>query len=222
MSYATFRWIWICIITFAVVGAMNSTSRHLRAQGNDAKLPLATVHVQVCGPFGEKIETAQIHLLSPDRQRDLARPGQKSVIADVPYGTYIVSAWGTGGGVAEREVTVNTKVVWVRIGLPFPGGDRLWPGGDLVITGDIRPAPAGEDWWARVEGVFLHGIRESPISQAGKFSVGGLEMGTYLVEVFEGSKLRHIETVEIDTKRPNTHLVILISQERRSRQSRSR
>ena len=33
-------------------------------------------------------------------------------------------------------------------------------------------------------------------------------MGAYLVEVFDGSKLRHTETVEIDLKQPNTRLRI--------------
>jgi hypothetical protein len=50
--------------------------------------------------------------------------------------------------------------------------------------------------------------REAPISREGRFAIGGLEMGAYLVEVFDGSKLRHTETVEIDLKQPNTRLRI--------------
>ena len=41
-------------------------------------------------------------------------------------------------------------------------------------------------------------------------SMGGLEMGGYLLEVFEGAKLRHVETVELDIKQPNTHVRISI------------
>jgi hypothetical protein len=38
-------------------------------------------------------------------------------------------------------------------------------------------------------------------------------MGTYLVEVFEGGSLRHIETVEIDEKQPDTHITVSIPEE---------
>jgi hypothetical protein len=86
----------------------------------------------------------------------------------------------------------------------------MWPGGDLSINGDIRPAPKGPDWWVRVEGVFLNARRESPVSQRGEFSMSGLEMGSDLLEVFEGTKLRHVETVEIDIKQPNTPVRIFI------------
>jgi hypothetical protein len=63
----------------------------------------------------------------------------------------------------------------------------------------------------RVEGVFLNTTCESPIANDGNFSVGGLEMGTYLVEVFQGQKLRHVQTVEIDAKQASTRLSKSIS-----------
>jgi hypothetical protein len=53
--------------------------------------------------------------------------------------------------------------------------------------------------------------REAVIDGSGHFSVGGLEMGTYLVEVFDHAKLYHFETVEIDTRSPTTHLKIPLS-----------
>jgi hypothetical protein len=217
LPFAKFRCIRIAAI--AVAGAVGTL--HLSAQGNDAKLSNATVHVQVYGPFGEQIATAQIHLFSSNRERDLSRSGQDSVIAGVPYGSYILSAWDAGGGVAERELTVNTNDMWVRIGLALPAGDRLWPGGALAIIGDIRPAPTNKNWWVRVDGVFLHASKESPVSNSGKFSMGGLDTGIYLLEVFEGSKLRQIETVELDSTQTNKHLLISIQQKSRVRQSQS-
>jgi hypothetical protein len=35
-------------------------------------------------------------------------------------------------------------------------------------------------------------------------------MGTYLVEIFEHAQLRHAESVEIDSNRPNTHIRISV------------
>jgi hypothetical protein len=199
----------VSIATLAVAWMVNIAPR-LRGQADDSNLPRATVHVTVFNCFGARIQAPEIRLSSRDGKRDFTPLKHDSVIAGVPYGYYVILASDNGGGLAKRELTVNTEEVWVRVGLSFPAGDRLWPAGDLSITGDIRPVPKGEKWWVKVEGVFLHVSREGPVLRTGGFSIGGLEMGTYLVEVFDGSKLRHAETVEIDTKQPKTHLRISI------------
>lgn len=171
-------------------------------------VPMATLHVQVFGAFGEKVTNPVLHLYTLDRKQELGRVRQGNAIVGVPYGRYVLLAYA-GSGVGEREVTVNTKEAWVRLGLAFPAGERAWPVGDLTVSGDIKPPPGrSQEWWVRVEGVFLHEIREAPIQGSGHFSVPGLWIGEYLVEVFEGSRLRHVETVEIDTKEPNTRLRI--------------
>ena len=200
----------LCVLALAAAGT-TSTCPRVRAQPDESSLPQANVHVVLCDLFGGRIreaQIAQIHLLSRDRRRDLVPHAKATVITGVPYGYYTVSAWDTGGGIAEREITVNTKEVWVRVGLSFPAGQRVGPPGDLTITGEVLPQPAKGDWWVRAEGVVLNVSREAPISREGRFAIGGLEMGAYLVEVFDGSKLRHTETVEIDLKQPNTRLRI--------------
>jgi hypothetical protein len=206
MNEARFRTVWTVILATAIISESPPSGC---AQGNDKRLPRATVHVSVFGPFGSKIKTAEVHLHSLDGKTEL-RASQDLVIRDVPYGEYTLTGRDEGGSGGKREIVVNARDIWLNVGLAFPTGDRLWPGGDLSISGQVSPAPPGGDWWARAEGVFLHADKESPISSAGKFSLDGLEMGTYLVEVFEGAKLRHVETVEIDPKQPSTHLTISI------------
>jgi hypothetical protein len=172
-------------------------------------LPVATIHIEAVGPFGAPIRDAVVRLLTTDRKRDLSAVERAPTISNVPYGEYIVVASDRGGAVAEREIIVNANEVWVRIGLGFPTGNRAWPGGDLSISGDLVPCPADlRNWWVRIEGVFLHFSRESPLLDRGRFSITGLEMGTYLVEIFEGGKLRYAEALDIDTKEPHTHLRI--------------
>lgn len=198
------------ILAFLTACCMVLTAMLLRAQ---ADLPQATVHVDAFNAFGRRIrdEDLHIHLFTTDRKRDLAQQIKGLAISNVPYGEYVLDVWDRGGGIAVREIAVNVKEIWIRIGLSFPAGNRTAPAGDLTITGDINPAPPDRaDWWVRVEGVFLHASREAPILPRGMFSIDGLEMGTYLVEVFEGSKLRHVETVEIDPNKPVTQLKIAI------------
>jgi hypothetical protein len=58
--------------------------------------------------------------------------------------------------------------------------------------------------------VVLPVIREAPVLREGRSTVGGLEMGAYLMEVFEGAKLRRVTTVEMDPRTPDTHVTISI------------
>jgi len=196
----TFRW-----SGFALFIGVTALMRLASGQN----LPTATLHVEVFGAFGERISNPVLHLYTVDRKQDLAVARQGNTILRVPYGRYVLLAYA-GNGVGEREVTVNAKEAWVRLGLAFPAGERAWPPGDLTVSGDINPPPGSnqKEWWVRVEGVYLHESREAPIQGSGYFSVPGLWIGEYLVEVFEGSRLRHVETVEIDTREPNTRLRI--------------
>jgi len=203
---------WFVIVLLACV---ISVPRSLYAQERGDRLPVATVHVDVFGPFGEKIPNPEVRLFTSDHKRELAKGEQRLTIPEVPYGMYILRAT-SGALFGERELKVNTKETWVRIGLSFPGGERAVPLGDLIISGEISPPPpTAKNWWVRVEGVFLHTSREAALPGSGRFSVGGLEMGAYLVEVFEGSVLHHVETVEIDPKKLETHLTISIDPETR-------
>jgi len=196
------RWHAVAASVVGLLGALPDPC----AQTDEGRLPRATVQIRVFGAFGEPVRDAQVHLISRDRKRDLVLRGDPAVIAGVPYGDYVISAWDTGGGIADRELAVNAKEVCAYVGLSFPAGDRAWPAGDFSITGEIQPSLGPGNWWARAEGIFLHASRETRISPAGRFKIDGLEMGAYLVEIFEGSKLRHIESLEIDGKHSENHL----------------
>jgi hypothetical protein len=80
----------------------------------------------------------------------------------------------------------------------------------MSVTGEISGSAAKVDpgLWVRVDGAFLNIRREAPVGPTGHFSVGGLEMGTYLVEVLQGSQLRYVKTVDLDPNKPNAQLTI--------------
>ena len=124
-----------------IVRTHPSRRTHDRASTASAQgVPTATLHVQVFGPFGEKILNPVLHLYTVDRKQDLAGGQQDSTIIGVPYGRYVLLAYA-GSEAGEREVTVNTKEAWVRLGLAFPSGERAWPPGDLTVSGDMKPPP---------------------------------------------------------------------------------
>jgi hypothetical protein len=193
---------WIRLFAAATVTAICAPA--LSAQ----RLGRATVHIDAFDPFGSRIQNAKVRLYTPNRDRDLAERIQGDTIRNVPYGEYVLVVTA-GSGIGTREVVVNSDEVWIRIGLEFFIGSRDGPSGDITVNGEIRPAPQQpKDWWVRIDGVFLHFSRESPVSASGRFSAGLFPMGTYLVQVFEGAKLRHSETIEIDTKQLNPTFTI--------------
>ena len=62
-----------------------------------------------------------------------------------------------------------------------------------------------------MDGVVLDARRAAPVGAQGRFRIRGLEMGRYVVEVFEGTQLRHAEVVEVDAKRRGAELEISLN-----------
>jgi hypothetical protein len=181
------------------------------AQNPAESLPRATIRVNVFDPFGESIKAPNIYLYTRDRTQNFAKNSKASVITEVPYGSYLLVVASSGGGVGQRLISVNTPDLLVRIGVSMPIGDALWPGGDLAITGRIKPVPQDTSkWWIRVEGVFLNERREAAVQDNGTFRVGGLEMGRYLVQVFQGPELRDVRSIEIDPNTPVTEFTMTV------------
>jgi hypothetical protein len=173
-------------------------------------LPSGRLHIKVFGPFGAPISNCSISVLGQDSKRVDMTQCPDATLVNLPYGRYLVRA-DAAGHRAERSVTINLPETWIRMGLVIVFGDRLWPGGSLAVKGTITPAPTNpENWWVRAEGVFLNESRESPVKKDGAYSVGGLEMGAYLVQVFEGASLRSVKMIELDGNRPVLDLPISI------------
>jgi hypothetical protein len=137
------------------------------------------------------------------------RPGRYS---GIPYGYYVVQVEGQSFRHQQRLVFLNTEHLRVRMGLPPRFGHEIGIGGDnLEIRGRVAVnGRAGGGFWARVRGVFLCTSREAIVDERGRFSVTGLNMGTYIVEVLEAAKLRHSQTIEIDTNQHVTELEIML------------
>jgi hypothetical protein len=155
------------------------------------------IRVTVTDSFGNNVKDYRLDLLSKTRQ--VVRAGIDS-LNDVPFGEYILSVH-IGCCSAERFITVNDKQLFVRLGVPVRFGDSDQPGGDLVVTGAIRPMSSiSGDLWVRVRGIFLNVAREAAVDSFGMFNLGGLDMGTYALEVFQGSTMLYVRTFELDPR----------------------
>jgi len=197
-------------IPFAVMAcAISGTLYYAQVEIPDSER--STVTVEPVEAFdGELLANAHVRLLTLDRRTELASGSGRLRLNSVQYGRYIVRVSSPGSRMRERLVTVNTPKVWIRIGVPLHWGDEVgFPGDYLTIRGQIRSARGPmEEFWVSVHGVFLPDRRESPVGRDGKFEVSGLDMGTYLLEVFDGARLLLAKKVELDTRKPVTEVSI--------------
>jgi hypothetical protein len=166
-----------------------------------------TIRVTATDPFGQPVSDYSLEL----RNRNgtiikLGRSGDS--FRAVPFGEYTLVAINDCCR-SQRDLIVNIPSMWVRLGVPIRFGDPVLPGGDLVIRGIIHAIPriAG-DKWVRVRGVFLDFSREVEIGSDSRFSIEGLDMGSYVVEVFVAAKHLYSQIVEIDPRTPVTNLLI--------------
>ena len=176
-----------------------------------------TITISVVDAFnGRPFKTiSEVSLLSEHQEsRRIEIRSTTGSFSNVPYGHYVIQVIGWGSARPQRRhITLNAPEVFVMIGVPFRYGTEVGIGGDrLIVKGRVAGARGshGSRLWVRLHGVFMHFSREALVDEAGKFEIDGLDMGAYVVEVFDGPKLLHAETLEIDITRHITELSLKI------------
>jgi hypothetical protein len=94
---------------------------------------------------------------------------------------------------AEREIRVYQPDTSVRVDLRVASECSSY----ASLQGTIEPAPHHRRLWAKVASVRGSVGVEAPIASDGKFSVAGLDDGTYLVIVLDDTSVIHTQTVEV-------------------------
>ena len=177
-------------------------------QGQDREPDKGTVALHVVDSFGGTLKPFRVSLTALTGE-STGLAFQNGRFTGVPYGKYRVTVVVGNFRTTEREIFVERPMLWVVVGLPFAPGDRVSDAGWLRLTGTVRGVPAsGAQWWARVAGVFLPDTFEVPIDSGGHFNVEGLSRGSYLLEIYEGSKMRAVRQFDIDSKSQELDLVV--------------
>lgn len=169
-----------------------------------------TLQVNVTDPFGVELKRPTLELWSINGTRIAGGEGLHE-FKNIPFGEYTLIALG-GCCKAERRVILNVPKLWMKLGIPMRFGDSEgFPGGYLIIRGVLRvQSGISAKHWVRARGVFLNFSREAQVDPVGRFSIAGLDMGTYEIDVFEGSTRVHSRTLEIDPKVSITRIVVEI------------
>ena len=163
------------------------------------------IRVSLTDPFGSELEHYTLELQSLAGRVIAGGPDRKE-FTDVPYDEYRLIARNRCC-IGERRLILNVRDLWVRFGVPIRYGDAERPGGYLVIRGSLR-GHLDSTQWIRVTGLFLDFNREAKVGKNGKFSIGGLDMGAYLIEIFSSKRMIASRAIEIDIKREVTEVPI--------------
>lgn len=167
----------------------------------------ANLAVMVVDPFGTPIKQYEVDLLDVTRTLISSLHGTET-FHDVPFGEYYVVA-RIGCCRAERLIAVNTSNLFIRIAVPVRFGDTVLPGGDLNIEGLVLPkSKLTKDMWVRIRGVFLDFSREQRLDSEGRYSIRGLDMGSYTCELFKGQTMVFSQRLDLDPKDPKVRVRI--------------
>jgi hypothetical protein len=151
------------------------------------------VVIEALTAFGEPIENAHIELLQRGSRKSFTSAFRGNVAAHIPYGSYDARIEAPGFVGVEREIRVYQSETSVRVDLRV--GSEC--GGYASLQGTIEPAPRHRRLWAKFVPVRGSDGVEAPVAPDGKFSVAGLDDGSYLVIVLDDTSIIHIQTVEV-------------------------
>jgi hypothetical protein len=171
----------------------------------------ATIHVEALLPFGGAAKSSEFYLTNEEQpDKTYTMFGQAVDFDDVPYGKYRLRV-KNGEHSAERLVTVSTPELWCRVGVPvLRMADSTSFGGDSVVRGRISwQGVIPSDMWLRIEGLYIDYRAEMPIESSGTFRFAGLDMGTYVLQVFSAQTLLYSRVLDVGTAKDSIVTVVL-------------
>ena len=176
-----------------------------------------TLILEIADSFGEGKPLRRhyyVRIVEADGNRIVWKGWNRRVFRNLSYGYYLIWVRAAYRRPRHQLVLLNTPEQTVRVGLSFqPEEEYGFPGDYLKVRGRIRaPARVMTKLWVRVHGVLLRDSREARVDKHGRFEIGGLDAAVYVVEVFNGSRLIHAETLEMEIGKPVTELSIKLGQ----------
>ena len=149
------------------------------------------VQVEAYDFIGTPIRTFDAELSALGNRGKSEIEVRRGVAERVPYGSYKIRVGAAAFNPAEREIRVAQGDTVVRVELSLPGSCS----GSAGIGGSVQPLPAGRKLWLKVVPLYGAGGTEAPVGSDGSFKIAGLDEGSYLLLVLDGTTVLHSETV---------------------------
>ena len=155
-------------------------------------IPRGTVDIMTFDLTGAIIGPTHAELTEVETRKVVQRTSNGK-FNRVPFGEYSIRAWRDGFVSATREIRLEQKSLTVRLQLDI--GLECYSFSSL--SGTVSSKVGNHELW--VKSVPLRGSEgtESRIEPSGRFFLGGLTAGDYVVVVLDGSAVIYTEVVKV-------------------------
>jgi hypothetical protein len=185
---------WWCWQTVNSVAASNASTSD----------ETATVTIIPMTTFGERLSevpaVAVLTSVGSKVRHESRSPDLK--FEKLPFGLYEVRLQGLGFSTALEMVGVYQPHIEFRIALPLWG---MHLDERPRVSGTVTLAEGGKgEMWIRLMPLYSGQLIQATIDQSGRFDVAGMPPGRYLLAIFQGSDLLHVESVDAPTSGTRT------------------
>jgi hypothetical protein len=180
-------------------------------QSND---PTAIVHLKFVDLFGKDLREfgeGKVALFEATDSRNFARSFAHNTAKGIPFGVYRLRARLNCVYPARNSkdkacyvfyhtdyiVNVFQREVWVVVQL-----DAAIEDGPLryQIAGTVTGVPDCSGIWIRAQGLLSSMVADAPCGIDGKFEIGGLPFGTYLLTTRQGDRILDLRSIQVPPK----------------------
>jgi hypothetical protein len=160
--------------------------------------PTGTIEVAVHDLTGASFAPREVEVLEP-HSRKLIYKGERTRLEGLPWGAYDIRVFSPGFEVGVRRVILDQAVVSARVQLQI--GHECGPRYSS-LTGTIGGKRRSKGMWAKVTSVVGVQSSEAPVGANGRFTIGGLAPGKFILNVIDADSLLHSRVLDLmgDTK----------------------
>jgi hypothetical protein len=155
--------------------------------------PTGTIEVAVHDLTGASFAPKEVEVLEL-YSRKLIYKGERTRLEGLPWGAYDIRVFSPGFLVGVRRVILDQAVVSARVQLQI--GQECGPSYS-TLTGTISGKRPSKGMWAKVTSVVGVQSNEATIGANGRFTIGGLAPGKYILNVMYGDSLLHSRVLDL-------------------------
>jgi hypothetical protein len=168
--------------------------------------------VYVTSTAGGPIPAGALSVRSKSGQTVYSEPIKQYGAIRLPYGEYTVTFQTQFIKAVSRKVVIATREAFLVLGTNMEDYVLDMPNDPVSVSIRARPSDScasGQVLWAKLAGVFSDYVAEQKIGPGGYALFEPVEVGTYVVLVVDGTKVRATEI--LSTKGPITTVDVPLS-----------
>jgi len=161
----------------------------------DAGPQFAKIHVHAVDLLGHQIRHANFGLVPTGGEGKLPIESSSGDFSHIPYGKYVLRAMAAGFNIAQREIKVDRREVWVTVALLVWEAHAIRP--EPTLAGEVIPPISTKTAWAKLVGVYNDVTMEAAITEGRFFHFEPEAPGIYVVMIIDDGRILDLTQVEV-------------------------